>query len=159
MRAPRIGASRQRADWLAPHLLWMESIMTGIGVSLYGMLLTLSVLAGIGKVRQLTATPLVQRLGDLPQQMPMLKVGIPSLLLAVVVMHLGLVHPALGRHIPLWLKTVETTLSLAGLLALCTFAFTTAAAVAFRMAHPARWVIAGGGLLVVGVDLLIVWSL
>jgi hypothetical protein len=123
------------------------------------MFLTLSVLAGIGKGRQLTATPLVQRLGDLPQHMPMLKVGIPSLLLAVVGMHLGLAHPALSRHIPLEWKTVETTLALASLLALCTFAFTTAAAVAFRLAHPARWALAGSGLLVIGIDLLIVWSL
>jgi hypothetical protein len=56
------------------------------------------------------------------------------------------------------LKTVETALSLASLVALCTFAFTTAAAVAFRLEHPARWVLTGSGLLVVGMSLLIVWS-
>jgi hypothetical protein len=133
--------------------------MTGSEMSLYGMLLTLSVWAGIGKGRQLTALASGWRLGDLPQQTPMLKVGIPCLILAVVVIHLGLAHPALSRHLPLGLKTVETALSLASLVALCTFAFTTAAAVAFRLAHPARWALAGSGLLVIGIDLLIVWSL
>jgi hypothetical protein len=127
-------------------------------MSLYGILLTLSVRAGIGKGRQLTATASGWRLGDLPQQSPMLKVGIPGLILAVVLIHLGLAHPALSRYVPLGLKTVETPLSLASIVALCTFAFTTAAAVAFRRGHPARWVLAGSGLLVVGITLLIVWS-
>jgi hypothetical protein len=63
----------------------------------------------------------------------MLKVGIPGLILAVVLIHLGLVHPALSLYVPLGLKTVETPLSLASLVALCAFAFTTAAAVAFRL--------------------------
>jgi hypothetical protein len=133
--------------------------MTGTEMSLYGILLTLSVWAGIGKGRRLTATASGWRLGDLPQQSPMLKVGIPGLILAVVAIHLGLAHPALSRYVPLGLKTVETTLSLASLVALCTFAFTTAAAVAFRLEHPARWALAGSGLLVVGITLLIVWSM
>jgi hypothetical protein len=71
----------------------------------------------------------------------MLKLGIPGLILAVVLIHLGLAHPALSRYVPPGLKTVETALSLASLVALCTFAFTTAAAVAFRLEHPARWVL------------------
>jgi len=132
--------------------------MTGTVLSLFGSVLTLSVLAGIGKGHQLAASPSVRRLGDLPHHTPRLKVGIPALLLAVVGLHLGLAHPALSLHIPLWLQTVKTAFCLASLLALCTFVFTTAATVAFQMAHPARWVIAGSGLLVVGVDLLIVWS-
>jgi hypothetical protein len=76
----------------------------------------------------------------------------------VVAIHLGLAHPALRRYVPPGFKTVETALALASVVALCTFAFTTAAAVAFRRGHPARWALAGSGLLVVGIDLLIVWS-
>ena len=132
--------------------------MTGTEGSLYGIVLLLSVLAGIGKGRQLTATASGWRLGDLPQQSPMLKLGIPGLILAVVAIHLGLAHPALSRYVPPGFKTVETALALASVVALCTFAFTTAAAVAFRRGHPARWALAGSGLLVVGIDLLIVWS-
>ena len=81
----------------------------------------------------------------------MLKMWLPCLLLAVVATHLVLVQPALSLHLPLWFKTIQATLSLACLLALCTYGFTYAAAVAFCKAHHARWLIAvSGGLIVAG---------
>lgn len=133
--------------------------MTGMGLSLQGVLLTLSVWAGLRRGRCLTATESVRGLRDLPQHTPMLKVGIPALILAVVASHLVLAHPALSQYLPLGFQTVKTALSLASLLALCTYAFTSVASVAFRLDHPARWLIAGGGLLVVGIDLLLCWGL
>ena len=133
--------------------------MTGTALSIHGVLFTLSVLAGIHDGRRLTATQSVRHLSDLPQRTPMLKVGIPCLILAVVAIHLVLAHPALSLYLPLGFKTIKTALSLATLLALCTYAFTSVASVAFRTDHPARWLVAGGGLLVVGIDLMVVWGL
>ena len=133
--------------------------MTAMILSLYGGLLTISVLAGMHHGRWFTATQSVRHLRDLPQQMPRLKVGIPCLMLVVVATHLVLAHPALSLHLLPGFKTVQTALSLATLLALCTYAFTSVASVAFRLAHPARWLIVAAGLLVVGIDLLICWGL
>ena len=130
--------------------------MVGIPIWLNILLILLFATIAIVEYRRLIVRDPSLNMKTVLKRAPYLYVLIPLSLILLIVANLN--RPRLIWNLPLWLQYHYTALTWGGILAIFTFVFSLAAAVALRTQHRERWKIVIAGTLLIFVIQVIQWN-
>ena len=130
--------------------------MVGIPIWLNILLILLFAALAIVEYRRLIVRDPSLNMKTVLTRAPYLYVLIPLSLILLVVANLN--RPRLIWNLPLWLQYHYTALTWGGILAIFTFIFSLASAVAIRTRHRERWKIIIAGILLIFVIQIIQWN-
>jgi hypothetical protein len=130
--------------------------MVGIPIYLNIILLILFVFTGFMESRRLFRRDPDLDMKTALKRAPYLYVLIPVSIILLVVANIN--RPHLIWNLPLWLQYHYTALNWGAILAIFSFIFSLASAIAFRTGHRERWKLVIAGVLLIGVVQAMQWS-